>query len=352
MNPSSTPANVARAAFVLVSTLLGISLALGQGTNFGWIGALTGLFFGLLVLVIDLGLRNFSIKGFSSGTFGLLVGLLCAWLITSIGFFDAGWLEQYQLATEIFRLAMYLGLGFIGMMLALRSKREEFSLVIPYVRFRQEAAQDQPLLVDADAIIDGRLPRLFATGFLSGPLIVPRFVLEELQQLADRGDDIRSARGKRGLECLAQLRKSPRVEVTIHDEEGRSDAEEGGGAGNDARLIALARLSGARILTPDSSLAKVARLQNATVLDLSDLAQAMRPTVAPGDEIDLSLVKEGKDDHQAVGYLPDGTMIVVNQAVSLIGTLQSVVVAGAVQTSAGRLIFAELKETAQSGGRR
>ncbi len=339
MNHNNTPANVARTAFVLIATLLGISLALGQGAKFGWIGALSGLVFGLLVIVIDLGLRNFSIKGFSSGTFGLLVGLLCAWLITNIGFFDAGWMEQYRLAADIFRLAMYLGLGFVGMMLALRSKREEFSLVIPYVRFRQEAVQDQPLLADSSAIIDGRLPRLFATGFLSGPVIVPRFVLEELQALADEGHDIRRARGKRGLECLAQLRKAPRVEVSIHEDDPR---EEGG---IDGKLIALARLTGARLITGDANLAKVARLQNATVLDLNDLAQAMRPSVAPGDEIELNLVKEGKDTHQAVGYLPDGTMIVVNQAVEKIGTQQSVVVAGAVQTSAGRLIFAELKES-------
>jgi uncharacterized protein YacL len=339
MTHSNTPANVARAAFVLLSTLLGISLALGQGANYGWIGALVGLFFGLLVLVIDLGLRNFSIKGFSSGTFGLLIGLLCAWLITNIGIFEAGWMQQYTLATEIFRLAMYLGLGFVGMMVALRSKREEFSLVIPYVRFRQEAVQDQPLLVDSSVIIDGRIPRLFASGFLSGPLSVPRFVLEELQALADDDHDIRSARGKRGLECLAQLRKSPQIELSINEEDPHSET------GADAKLIELARLSGARLLTNDSNLAKVAKLQNASVLSLGDLAQAMRPTVAPGDEIELNLVKEGKDDHQAVGYLPDGTMIVVNQAVKKIGTTQGVVVAGAVQTSAGRLIFAELKES-------
>lgn len=338
MNSSSTPANVARAAFVLLSTLLGISLALGQDADLGWIGALIGLVFGLLVLVLDRGLRNFSIKGFSAGTFGLLIGLLCAWLVTNIGIFDAGWMQKYALATEIFRLAMYLGLGFIGMMVALRSKREEFSLVIPYVRFRQEAVQDQPLLVDTSAIIDGRLPRIFATGFLGGPILVPRFVLEDLQELAEEGNEIEKERGKRGLECLAQLRKSPSIEVSIHEQEDSSEST------IDGKLISLARISGARLLTSDASLAKVARLQNASVLSLPDLAQAMRPTVSAGDEIDLNLVKEGKDDHQAVGYLADGTMIVVNHASDRIGSRQSIVVAGSVQTSAGRLIFAELKE--------
>lgn len=338
----STPANVARAAFVLLTTLMGISMALGQGGEFGWIGALSGLGFGLALLGIDLALRNFSIRGFSSGTFGLLVGLLCAWLVTGTGIFDSGWTQQFPLFTEIFRLCAYLGFGFIGVMLALRSRREEFSLVIPYVRFRQESVQDQPLLIDAGAVVDGRVPRLFATGFLAGSIAVPRFVLEELQAMADHREEIRRSRGKRGLECLAQLRKSPSLEVTIHEDVAKGESSP------DAKLIGMARQLGARLLTADNNLAKVARLQGVTVLHLGELAQALRPTVAPGDELDLNLVKEGKDSHQAVGYLPDGTMIVVNQAVTKIGTMQCVVVAGAVQTSAGRLIFAELKESAES----
>lgn len=337
---TSAPANVARAAFVMLTTLLGISIALGQGPNHGWIGGIAGLLFGLLILVVDLGLRNFSIRGFSSGTFGLLVGLLCAWLITRIGFFESGWAGEYELARDIFELCTYLALGFIGMMVALRSRRDEFSLVIPYVRFRQESVQDSPILVDSNIIIDGRVPRLCAAGFLSGPLVVPRFVLDEVQALADSGDSLRRDRGNRGLETLNQLQKSSSgVEVVIHEEDPANETTV------DGKLTELARLLGARLLTNDSSLTKVARLQNVTVLNLNDLSQAMRPTVAPGDELELNLVKEGKDDHQGVGYLPDGTMIVVNQAVKHIGTTQAVVVAGSVQTSAGRLIFAELKDS-------
>ena len=340
---SSTSLNVARAAFVLLTTLLGMSLAAAQTAGNAWVGALSGLGFGLLVLGLDLTFRNISIGGFSGGTFGLLVGLLCAWLITRIGIFDAGWFQQYPLAHDIFELALYVGLGFIGMMVALRSKREEFSLIIPYVRFRQDSVQDNPLLVDSNVIIDGRIPRIVGTGFLSGPLLVPQFVLDELQLMADAGDDIRRQRGKRGLECLNQMRKNPDLEVVIHEDDPGQDT-------TDAKLVELARHLGARILTNDANLAKVARLQNVAVLSLSDLAGAMRPQVGPGDELDLNLVKEGKDDHQAVGYLADGTMIVVNRAVSRIGTTQAVIVAGAVQTSAGRLIFAELKEHCQPIG--
>lgn len=330
--------NIARAAFVMLTTLLGISLAMGQSANHGWIGAVVGLFFGLSVLLIDLGLRNFSIKGFSTGTFGLLVGLLCAWLVTRIGFFQSGWMEQYEIAKDIFELSTFLGLGFIGMMLALRSKREEFSLLIPYVRFRQEAVQDNPLLVDSNAIIDGRVSRVCAAGFLGGSLIVPRFVLDELQTMADSRDELKRDRGRRGLDYLNQMQKSPRMEIAVHEDDPKNETAV------DGKLVELARRLGARLLTNDANLTKIARLQNVTVLNLSELALALRPTVAPGDEVELNLVKEGKDSHQAVGYLPDGTMIVVNQAVTKIGTQQCVVVAGSVQTSAGRLIFAELKE--------
>lgn len=334
---STAAMNVARAAFILLTTLLGISIAFGKGPNQAWIGALSGLAFGFAIIGIDLCLRNFSIRGFSTGTFGLLVGLLCAWLITRVNFFKGTGLEDYETAQQIFELALYLGLGFIGLALALRSKRDEFSLIIPYVRFRQEAVDDQPLLVDTNIIIDGRLPKLCATGFLQGSLVVPGFVLEELQTLADSSDNLKSQRGKRGLEALKRMRDSDVLDVQI-DETDPRDIE-----GVDAKLVELAGLLDARLLTNDSNLAKVARLQNVQVLHLNELAKALRPVVAPGDEVELNLVKEGKDDHQAVGYLPDGTMIVVNQANRKIGTTQCVVVAGAVQTSAGQLIFAELK---------
>ncbi len=334
---TSTPANVARAAFVMVCTLLGLSIALGQGPNYGWVGAIFGLIFGLLVLSIDILLQRLTIRGFSHGTFGMLVGLACAWLISLIGIFDLGWFETNNLARDIGRLCLFLGFGFIGMMLALRSKREEFSLVIPYVRFQQDSVQEAPLLVDSNILIDGRLPKVCSTGFLGGSLVVPRFVLDELQTLADSKDEIRRARGKRGLECLEAMRKSENLDVEIHEEDFPNEETV------DGKLAALGKFLGARIVTNDANLAKVARVQSVTVLNFNELNQALRPTVAPGDEMELELVKEGKDEHQAIGYLSDGTMIVVNRAVTLIGTNQPVVVAGAVQTSAGRLIFAELK---------
>ncbi len=189
-------------------------------------------------------------------------------------------------------------------------------------------------------IIDGRIADLSATGFLSRALIVPRFVLGELQTLADSRDNMKRERGRRGLEMLNQLQRSHEVELTIHESTGDADLE------TDARMVRTAKLLQARLLTNDNALCQVARLQQVPTLNLSDLVRALRPTVLAGDELELHLVKEGRENHQAVGYLSDGTMIVVNHARPQMGKSVIVVVSSALQTAAGRLIFAELKETA------
>ncbi|MCG8602922.1 MAG: hypothetical protein MI807_22440 [Verrucomicrobiales bacterium] len=341
MNPGAL-LNVIRMFFLLLASFIGVSVALGESPEnwwyAGWVGAIFGLGFASIMIVLDLMLQGISIRSFSHGTFGLLVGLLCAWLVTRIGFFKAGWVEQFELAGNIFNLCIFLGFGFIGVMLALRSKREEFSLLIPYVRFRQDSLQDLPTLLDTSVIIDGRVPGICETGFLGGSLVVPRFVLDELQKMADSPDELKRGRGKRGLDCLNFLQSDGAFEVKIHEE----DFDQG--LSTDQKLVELADILSARILTNDANLGDVARLKGIDVLNLNELATSLRPIVSPGDELELELVKEGRDAHQAVGYLPDGTMIVVNHGKPHIGTSQSVVVGGAVQTSAGRLIFAELQK--------
>jgi len=299
--------------------------------------ALPGIFFGLvlglLVVLVDRALKGFSLRAFSSATIGLLLGLFFANLLM------ASDVLRYQSETVQWavRLIVYCAFGYLGMMLAMRSNRDEFSLIIPYVRFARETTQHEPLVVDTNVIIDGRIADLCATGFLSRSLIVPRFVLAELQILADSRDALKRERGKRGLEILNQLQQSPGLELTIHETTGDEELD------TDARLVRTAKLLQARLLTNDNALCQVARLQQVLALNLSDLARALRPTVVAGDELELNLVKEGRDNHQAVGYLPDGTMIVVNHARPQLGKTASVVVSSALQTGAGRLIFAELK---------
>jgi uncharacterized protein YacL len=296
-------------------------------------GVVLGVVFGLVVVLADRLLKGVSLRAFSSATFGLLLGLLFATLLM------ASEVLRYQPeATQwAVRLVVYCTFGYLGMMLAMRSNRDEFSLIIPYVRFTRETTQHEPLVVDTNVIIDGRIADLCATGFLSRSLIVPRFVLGELQTLADSRDPIRRERGRRGLDILNQLQRSPEVELTIHESSG--DAE----LPTDAQLVRTAKLLQARLLTNDVALCQVARLQQVHALNLADLARALRPVVMAGDELDLPLIKEGRDAHQAVGYLADGTMIVVNHGRSRIGTTAKVVISSALQTAAGRLVFAELK---------
>jgi uncharacterized protein YacL len=299
-------------------------------------GILMAVVFALIIVLIDRLLKGFSLRAFSSATFGLLLGLLFATLLL------ASDILRYQSDTAqwLARLVVYCTFGYLGMMLAMRSNRDEFSLIIPYVRFARETTQREPLVVDTNIIIDGRIAELCATGFVSRALIVPRFILGELQTLADSRDPIKRERGRRGLEILNQLQKSRELDLTIHETTGDADLS------IDARLVRTAKVLQARLLTNDQALCQVARLQHVPALNLADLARALRPSAAAGDELELNLVKEGRESHQAVGYLPDGTMIVVNHARPYLGKVATVIVSSALQTGAGRLIFADIKQGA------
>ncbi len=330
-----------RLLFLLICGGLGALVEMGVGRPV-WTGAAIGACFALAFIAIDVLARNWSFRTFSSATFGLMVGLFCAWLLTRI---DLGKIpavadiDNTEAVVNIFNLAIYLALGFLGSSLALRANREEFSFIIPYVRFRREAIEEQPTMLDSNILIDGRILKLARTGFLRGPFVVPRFVLDELQLLADSQVPVRKERGKRGLANLQTLRRRLNVEVSIHD-----DYEENGKLPVDTRLVQLSRRLVARLLTNDTNLGQVARLQGVHTLNLNDLAESMKPEVLVGDALQLDLVKRGKDDHQAVGFLPDGTMVVVNHAADRIGSSQPVVVSSTIQTASGRLVFAELDQ--------
>ncbi len=295
-------------------------------------GLLIGVVVGLVVVLIDRLLKGISLRAFSSATFGLLLGLIFANLLS------ASDVLRFQPDTMQWavRLIVYSVFGYLGMMLAMRSNRDEFSLIIPYVRFSRETLAHEPLIIDTSTIIDGRIAELCATGFLSRALVVPRYVLSELQALADSRDVMKRERGRRGLEILNQLQHSREIDLTIHE----SGSDNGP---VDERLVRTAKILQARLLTNDAALAQVARLQQVPALNLNELTRALRPTINAGDEMELELIKEGRETHQAVGYLPDGTMIVVNHARQHIGGAVKIAVSSALQTASGRLIFAELK---------
>jgi uncharacterized protein YacL len=299
-------------------------------------GTCAGIAFGLTIVLADSLLKGFSLRLFSSATFGLLLGFIASRLLLASGILyqtppDGQWLIS---------LVVYATFGYIGMMLAMRSNRDEFALIIPYIRFRQQSANDAPILVDSNIIIDGRLPEIISAGFLPSSLIIPRFILEELQTLADSHDPAKREKGRLALSRLQEMQRNPALSVTIH--EGILDPF----SAVDAKLVQLAKMTNARLVTNDGNLCSIARLQNIVTLNLNDLAKALRPPLNTGDEVALTLTKEGREPHQAVGYLADGTMIVVNHSRGLVGKNVRVAISSILQTSAGRLFFAELKQAA------
>lgn len=341
MTPLST-INLLRTLFIVTAVLFGALIGEGR-VNSPLLGGAVGGLFSLLLVLTDRLLKGLTLRAFSSATFGLLLGLVFATLLRASGVLryaaeDTQWLIS---------LLLYGAFAYLGMMLAIRANRDEFSLLIPYVRFSREADPELPVLVDTNILIDGRVSAIVAAGFLPRALVVPRFILEELQTLADSADSLKRDRGRRGFDHLEALRRDPVVTVTIHDTSAPDRLTDGSPAlPTDARLVNLAKLLGCRLLSNDSGLDRVARLQGVTALNLHDLARALRPTLNTGDEIDLTLVKEGREPHQAVGYLPDGTMIIVNRGRPALGQTVGVIIGSSVQTAAGRLLFGELKTSA------
>lgn len=332
---SSRTINLLRILFVVFAACIGWRAGDTLMEN-RYVGGTIGVIFGLCVILADHLLKGFSLRLFSSATFGMLLGFLAARLLLASGVLYYASEHVEWLAS----LVVYATACYIGMMLAVRSNRDEFAFIIPYVRFRRESAQEQPIIVDSNIIIDGRLPELAQTGFVSRSYVVPHFVLEELQTLADSQDPNKRERGRLALSRLQEMQNNPEFNVTITGT--TLDAF----AAVDSKLVQLAKITNTRLLTNDSNLCSIARMQGITTLNLNELTKALRPVLTTGDEIDLMLVREGRDSHQAVGYLSDGTMIVVNHARAYIGKSARVSISSVLQTSAGRLFFAELRDAA------
>lgn len=338
--------NTARLLYLLVCELAGAGIAHhAGGPDKIWIGIVVGLIVAAFFILVESLMKQFTLRGFSNATVGLLIGLFCAWLLSRVGVLT---LLETTLSDSVINIdtitlgvnvGLYSSLGFLGAVLALRSGGDDFSLLIPYVRFHRESTPGPPLLLDAHVITDSRLYGVLSAGFIEGNLVIPRFVLEELHIMANSPSASRRARGLRGLETLEKLQSNESFRISIHDSEGSSNTDT-----HDARLMHTCRLLNARLLTTDENLTKAARLQGVTVLNINYLNQALKPKIAVGERIRLPLVRSGKDEHQAVGYLPDGSMIVVNNAANKINTTQDVIVISTLETEAGMMVFAELFE--------
>lgn len=326
---------VIRVLFLFLCTTAGyaISQVRSEMIVMGWAGMVIGFGFGWLMIAIDEMLKGFSLRAFSAITFGLLLGNVVALLIDKSGLFE----NADDTTRWLIRLGLFLGLSYIGMVLAMRSNKEDFSLIIPYVRFAPQNKPDNLLLLDTSVIIDGRIADLLDANFLEGIIVVPRFVLRELQQVADSHDAVKRARGRRGLEMLNRIQNNRRNEVKIHDGDFPEEKDV------DAKLVRLARNLKAKLFTNDYNLGKIAELQSVSYVNLHELSKNMRLVLLPGEVVNLRIVREGRDKGQGVGYLPDGTMVVVNRAQEMIGQQVDAQVQSSLQTGAGVIVFADLR---------
>jgi len=320
-----------RVGFVIISALLGSQLV-GQSVEFPlWLRVVMGAGAGAFLVLIEAmshRIGRVSVRGFSAAVFGLLFGLIMAKLVS-----DAIALIPFDVATIAnIRVVMTWTFCYLGMAMALRG-RDEFSVIIPYVRLSRRDRGEEAYLVDTSAIIDGRLLDLCKTHFVEGRLIVPRFVLRELQTVADSTDPIKRSRGRRGLEILNQLRQLPTIDVRVHEEELPGIAE------IDAKLVKLGQVLGIQVITNDYNLNRIAEFQDVRVLNVNELSQALRPVVLPGESLEVKPLKEGKEHNQAVAYLDDGTMVVVENGRSFIGQTIKGIVTSVLQTAAGRMVF-------------
>lgn len=293
---------------------------------------LVRLVLGLIFALSGYFLSQTYLSGFNPKSYPYLVpvaasfgsGLFGVFLIPVIGHYSRLWYSRFvrRIASELLR---------------------EFQNRVPRMpgksKFKRENGKNfNPMVVDTSAIIDGRLLDITETGFLAGTLIVPSFVLTELQHISDSANDLKRERGRRGFEILESLKKSPHIKIDIL----RSDNVEGKDA--DDKILRLAKNLKAKIITCDFNLNKMATISGVKILNVNELANAVKSVVLPGETMSIRVIQEGKEKNQGVGYLADGTMVVVEKGNSLVGKTVPVAVSRVIQTVAGRMIFAVLKE--------
>jgi len=297
-------------------------------------GFLGGLFLAALALLMEKELKRIPLKNLLGSFIGLILGFILANLISNV--FLSPLFNHQPIALSLYG-GLYGICGYIGLRIGLR-KGEEIHLSGWKVFSKNLPRSENTKILDTSVIIDGRIADITETGFVEGTLLIPQFVLSELQHIADSSDSVKRTRGKRGLEILHRIQKQVDVDVRIVDTDYAGIKEV------DAKLIELAKEVRGKIITNDSNLNKVAELQGIEVLNINELANSLKPVVLPGEEMNVKILKEGKELGQGVAYLDDGTMIVVDNGRRQMGKTIDVIVTSVLQTPAGRMIFARLKE--------
>ncbi|HLJ12631.1 MAG TPA: PIN domain-containing protein [Planctomycetaceae bacterium] len=298
-------------------------------------------FVGLLLLTqtvifVDILIPRKRIEVISAVYFGLLIGFLLSYLTNQ---------ALQPVITSNFKgltlMVTNLVFPYLCVTMLLQTK-DKFRFIIPYIEFAKEIRGGRPYVLDTSSIIDGRIADVIETKIIDAPLIVPSFVLQELQDIADSNDKLRRNRGRRGLDVLTKLQSNPHSEVKLHEVK----QDETKGMTVDQRLVELAKKLGGCVVTNDFNLNKVASVQGVDVINLNDLANSLKPRYLPGERLSIKIIKAGEAPGQGVGYLDDGTMVVCEDGAPMIGKESEVVVKSVLQSSAGRMIFCRLPTSA------
>jgi uncharacterized protein YacL len=293
-----------------------------------------GFFIAMIILLAELRLRRAEISGLVGGAVGAVLGLLAALLITLV----LSRTSEPEPTKSFFEVTSLFALGYLGLVLGSRKGAEFRRIPLPASVEIPVAPKSSLKLLDTSVLIDGRIADICETHFLDGTLAVPRFVLHELQLVADSSDSLKRQRGRRGLEVLQRMQKQPGLEVRILED------DISGVSAVDQKLVELARNFGAKIVTNDFNLNKVSRVQGISVLNINELANALKPAVLPGESMRVLILREGKEPSQGVAFLDDGTMVVVDGARRLINRTVDILVTSVHQTPAGKMIFGRLEE--------
>ena len=302
------------------------------------------MFVAAMVILVDILIPRKKIDAITAVYFGLIVGLIISYMLSLAltPLFPTDKLKEspflYALQ-PIVKLLISVITCYITTSLLLQT-RGDFRMILPYVEFKKDVRSSRPYVLDTSAVIDGRIVDILETGIFDSPLIIPRSVVSEIQNFAESSDKLRRARGRRGLDILNRLQNDPKVDLRVMD----SDSPELRQYPEDSRLVILTKQLEGKLVTSDYNLSKVAQVHGTQSLNLNDLANALKQVFVPGEQLEVLLVKAGEEPQQGCGYLPDGTMVVVDNGRAEIGKLVRISVTSVLQTSAGRLVFGKIEK--------
>ena len=313
-----------------------------------WVIIWSGISLCTIALVIDVFTPKKSLSALAGVFFGLLIGILISWVFAYVidmsnDIYRIGWSDT---ALHTIKMMMGISICYLIIGIVMRTK-DDVRFVIPYVEFAKQTKGARPLVLDTSAIIDGRIADLYRSKLFDAPVIVPRFVLNELQLISDSADKLKRQRGRRGLDILKEMQQGNNIDIEI-DDTVIAEVEEVKGV--DQKLVMFSKNCNGRLATTDYNLTKVAQVREVDVLNINDLATSLKAIALPGEAMVVKIIKAGEEAEQGIGYLDDGTMVVVEGARDKIGQELAISITSSLQTSAGKMIFGKFEGYARKNG--